>query len=58
MTWQELVTTAVEKPENLTSEDISFIRVGRSTAYGTKGAEHKRDFFMLMRHPEDVRNLW
>ena len=58
MTWQELITTAVEKPENLTSDDISLIRAGRSTTYKIRGAEHKRDFRMLMRHPEDVRNLW
>ena len=58
MTWQELITTAVEKPENLTSDDVSFIEVGRYTTYKVSGAEHKRDFLMLMRHPEDVRNLW
>ena len=58
MTWQELITTAVEKPENLTSDDILFLEVGRWTTYKTRGAEHKRDFLMLMRHPEVVRNLW
>lgn len=58
VTWQELITTAVEKPENLTSDDISFIDVGRHTTYNVIFAEHKRDFLMLMRHPEDVRNLW
>ena len=58
MTWQELITTALEKPGNLTSEDVSFIEVGRWTTYKIRGAEHKREFLMLMRHPEDVRNLW
>ena len=58
MTWQELITTAVEKPENLTSNDILFIGMGRWTTYMIRGAEHKREIFMLMRHPEDVRNLW
>ena len=58
MTWQELITTAVEKPENLTSDDTLFIRMGRWTTYKIRGAEHKREFLMLMRHPEDVRNLW
>ena len=58
MNWQELITTAVEKPENLTPDDISFIRMGRWTTYEIRGAEHKREFLTLMRHPEDVRNLW
>ena len=58
MTWQELITTAVEKPENLTSDDVSFIEMGHYTTYKVRGAEHKRDFLMLTRHPEDVRNLW
>ena len=58
MTWQELVTTAVERPEDLTSDNISLIEVGRYPTYKVNGAEHKRGFLMLMRHPEDVRNLW
>lgn len=58
MTWQELIITAVEKPENLTSNDVSFIEMGRYTTYKVRAAEHKWDFLMLMRHPEDVRNLW
>ena len=58
MTWQELITTAVEKPETLTSDDVSFIEMGRFTTYEVRGAEHKRNYLMLMRHPEDVRNLW
>ena len=58
MSWQELINTAVEKPENLTSDDILFLEMGRWTIYGTRFAEHKRDFLMLMRHSEDVRNLW
>ena len=58
MTWQQLITIAVEKPENLTSDDISFIELGRSMSYKVSGPGHKRDFLMLIRHPEDVRNLW
>jgi len=58
MTWQELITTAVEQPGNLTSDDVSFIEMGRYTTYKVNGAGYKRDFLMLMRHPEEVRNLW
>ena len=58
MTWQELITTAVEQPGNLTSDDVSFIEMGRYTTYKVSGAVYKMDFLMLMRHPEEVRNLW
>ena len=58
VTWQQLISTAIENPENLTSDDVSFIEVGRYTTYKVRGAEHKRDFLMLMRHQEDERNLW
>lgn len=58
MTWQELITTAVEKPEDLTANDALFLEMGRWTTYNTRGAEHKREFLMLMRHPLDVRDLW
>ena len=56
--WQELITKAVDKPENLTSDEVSFITRGRCPTYNISGAEHSRGFLMLMRHPEDVRNLW
>lgn len=56
-TWQELITTAVETPQELTSDQVSCIKHGRHTTYKTIDADHKRIFGKL-NLPVEKRTLW
>lgn len=56
-TWQELISTAVDRPQELTSDEISLIRKGRSITYKDIGADHKTVFGKL-NLPAEKKDLW
>lgn len=45
--WQELITTALEKPRELTSDEVVFIPQSRTNSYKDTSADHQRLFGKL-----------
>lgn len=56
-TWEELIATALERPQELTPDDVLFLDSGRSTTYQDSEATMRR-ISGKGRLPEPARTLW